>query len=214
MIVFDDADRQRSRRGDRRLQHNAGQDCTAPPGRWPSTGVAKDLADALAEQAKGAFTTFGRAADDEDGWIPPVNNPNQLERILLPGRHPQARRSGGRRKTPATRVARADGHQRTAPGRPAHPGGNLSASVITVQSSDEDEAIRFANGVEYGLARRCGPRTSNAHFGFGKLDFGCVWINTHIPLVAEMPHAATSPPDDARTRRCTYALRTTPASSM
>ena len=20
------------------------------------------------------------------------------------------------------------------------------------------------------------------------LDFGCVWINTHIPLVAEMPH--------------------------
>ena len=21
-----------------------------------------------------------------------------------------------------------------------------------------------------------------------RLDFGCVWINTHIPLVAEMPH--------------------------
>lgn len=21
-----------------------------------------------------------------------------------------------------------------------------------------------------------------------KLDFGCVWINTHIPYVAEMPH--------------------------
>jgi betaine-aldehyde dehydrogenase len=22
----------------------------------------------------------------------------------------------------------------------------------------------------------------------GRLDVGCVWINTHIPLVAEMPH--------------------------
>jgi betaine-aldehyde dehydrogenase len=25
-------------------------------------------------------------------------------------------------------------------------------------------------------------------FSARRLDFGCVWINTHIPLVAEMPH--------------------------
>ena len=31
-----------------------------------------------------------------------------------------------------------------------------------------------------------GPRSSHAHGP--RLDFGCVWINTHIPLVAEMPH--------------------------
>ena len=48
---------------------------------------------------------------------------------------------------------------------------------------------RWANGVEYGLASWSGPRTSAARCGCRKrLDFGCVWINTHIPLVAEMPH--------------------------
>ena len=62
--------------------------------------------------------------------------------------------------------------------------------VITVQRfTDEDEALRWANGVDYGLASRCGPRTSAGRCGCRKaLDFGCVWINTHIPLVAEMPH--------------------------
>ena len=44
--------------------------------------VASDLTDALAEQAKGATTTFGRPADDEDAWVPPVNNVNQMERVL------------------------------------------------------------------------------------------------------------------------------------
>ena len=36
----------------------------------------------LAEQAKGATTTFGKPADDEDGWVPPVNNINQMKRVL------------------------------------------------------------------------------------------------------------------------------------
>ena len=63
--------------------------------------------------------------------------------------------------------------------------------VITVQRfTDEDEALRWANGVPYGLASSaCGPRTSAGRCGCRRrLDFGCVWINTHIPLVAEMPH--------------------------
>ena len=62
--------------------------------------------------------------------------------------------------------------------------------VITVQSfSDEDEGVALANGVPYGLASSVWTRdlTIAARVS-AELDFGCVWVNTHGPLVAEMPH--------------------------
>ncbi|GAA1944593.1 aminobutyraldehyde dehydrogenase [Amycolatopsis minnesotensis] len=62
--------------------------------------------------------------------------------------------------------------------------------VLTVQSfADEDEALSLANGVSYGLASSVWTKDhSRAVRVSGLLDFGCVWVNTHGPLVAEMPH--------------------------
>lgn len=62
--------------------------------------------------------------------------------------------------------------------------------VLTVQSfSDDDEALGMANGVRYALAASVFTRDHNRAMRFTRdLDFGCVWVNTHIPFVSDMPH--------------------------
>ena len=62
--------------------------------------------------------------------------------------------------------------------------------VLTVQTfRDEAEALALANGVRYALAASVWTSDHARALRLSRdLDFGCVWINTHIPFVSDMPH--------------------------
>jgi betaine-aldehyde dehydrogenase len=190
VLVFEDADVEAAAEAIAIAGYfNAGQDCTAATRVLAAPAIHDDLAAALAQHAVGTTTA---APSNPDADYGPLNNAAQLERV-----------SGFVERAPDHATVLAGGSRVGDTGffyAPTVVGGltqddemvqsEIFGPVITIQRfADEDEAIRFANGVEYGLASSVFTTDhARALRVSRRLDFGCVWINTHIPLVAEMPH--------------------------